>query len=72
MLKAMGLYTEPAKITTSGPFAARAAIEPPPGQHRWFLCGSLKRYYMCYLGQAASSVGCGVRQWHFTAGHRVR
>ena len=25
---------------------------------------------MCYLGQAASPVVCGVRQWHFTAGHR--
>ena len=34
MLKAMGLYTVPAKITTSGPFAARPTVEPPPGRYK--------------------------------------
>ena len=37
MLKAMGLYTSPAKITTSGPFAPRPQVTPPPGhlQQQW-------------------------------------
>ena len=32
MLKAMGLYAEPAQITTSGPFASRPTVVPPPGR----------------------------------------
>jgi len=68
MLKAMGLYTVPAKITTSGPFAARPTVEPPPGSEP----GGLWRATMAFHGiKYGDSVVVSAEQAVSATGRRV-